>query len=148
MNHKLESQLKKYYRNIKREIPNDYSGKKDIIDNIRQNIEDFLAEQPEATFADVLSQFGNASEIAASFIDDMSTEEIAALLKKDRRKRRCSWIVCAITLSLVGGLCYYMYRIYMDTPVEITETTTIYYYENTETTELPLMEENEEQKGK
>lgn len=144
MNHKLESQLKKYYRNIKREIPNDYSGKKDIIDNIRQNIEDFLAEQPEATFADVLSQFGNASEIVASFIDDMSTEEIAALLKKDRWKRHCTWAICIVTLLLVGGLCYYMYLLIACTPVEITETTIIYYYENTETTELPLMEENEE----
>lgn len=126
MNHKLESQLKKYYRNIKREIPNDYSGKKDIIDNIRQNIEDFLAEQPEATFADVLSQFGNASEIVASFIDDMSTEEIAALLKKDRRKRHCTWAICIVTLLLVGGLCYYMYLLIACTPVSITETIITY----------------------
>lgn len=126
MNRKLETQLKKYYRDIKNEIPNNYSGKMDIINNIRQNIEDFLTEQPESSFDDVLSEFGSASEIVASFIDDMSTEEIAALLKKDRRKRHCTWAICVVTLLLVGGLCYYMYLLIAYTPVEITETIITY----------------------
>lgn len=142
---KLQAQLKKYYRDIKREIPKNYPGSTDIVNHIRQNIENFLDEQPNASFDDIISQFGNASEIVSSFIEDMSAEEIAALLKKDRKKRYVIWVVCIFSIIIISGVCYYTYLLIVSTPVEITETTTIYYYEDTETTEPPVpMEEYEE----
>ena len=141
---KLQAQLKKYYRDIKREIPKNYPGSTDIVNHIRQNIENFLDEQPNASFDDIISQFGNASEIVSSFIEDMPTEDITALLKKDRKKRYVTWVVCIFSIIIVSGICYYIYLLIVSTPVEITETTTIYYYEDTETTEPPVpMEEYE-----
>lgn len=142
---KLQAQLKKYYRDIKREIPKNYPGSTDIVNHIRQNIENFLDEQPNASFDDIISQFGNASEIVSSFIEDMPTEDITALLKKDRKKRYVTWVDCIFSIIIVSGICYYIYLLIVSTPVEITETTTIYYYEDTETTEPPVpMEEYEE----
>ena len=142
---KLQAQLKKYYRDIKREIPKNYPGSTDIVNHIRQNIENFLDEQPNASFDDIISQFGNASEIVSSFIEDMPTEDITALLKKDRKKRYVTWVVRIFSIIIVSGICYYIYLLIVSTPVEITETTTIYYYEDTETTEPPVpMEEYEE----
>ena len=142
---KLQAQLKKYYRDIKREIPKNYPGSTDIVNHIRQNIENFLDEQPNASFDDIISQFGNASEIVSSFIEDMPTEDITALLKKDRKKRYVTWVVCIFSIIIVSGICHYIYLLIVSTPVEITETTTIYYYEDTETTEPPVpMEEYEE----
>ena len=101
---KLQAQLKKYYRDIKREIPKNYPGSTDIVNHIRQNIENFLDEQPNASFDDIISQFGNASEIVSSFIEDMPTEDITALLKKDRKKRYVTWVVCIFSIIIVSGI--------------------------------------------
>lgn len=126
---KLQAQLKKYYRDIKREIPKNYPGSTDIVNHIRQNIENFLDEQPDASFDDIISQFGNASEIVSSFIEDMSAEEIAALLKKERKKRYFTWAFCAVSIIILGSICCHIYRIYMNEQPFIIEETTIIYPE-------------------
>lgn len=126
---KLQAQLKKYYRDIKREIPKNYPGSTDIVNHIRQNIENFLDEQPNASFDDIISQFGNASEIVSSFIEDMSAEEIAALLKKERKKRYFTWAFCAVSIIILGSICCHIYRIYMNEQPFIIEETTIIYPE-------------------
>lgn len=126
MDSKLQTKLKKYYREIRKEIPNSYPGKKDILNSIRQSVENFLEEQPDPSFDDILEHFGNTTEIVSSFIEDLSAQEIAALLKKDRRKRYTTRAICVFAILIVSGLCYYIYLLIVSTPVEITETTIIY----------------------
>lgn len=129
MDKAMETQLKRYYREIKREIPKSYHGKEDILKNIQKNIESFLEGQPDVAFNDILSQFGNAEEIVSSFIDDMPAEEITALLKKERKKRYFTWAFCAVSIIILGSICCHIYRIYMNEQPFIIEDTLIIYPE-------------------
>jgi len=93
---------------------------------IQKSITDFLLEKPEASFLDILDKFGNPVEIASSFIDDMSGEEIAEILKKEKHKRLIILIISIAIFIFAASIGCYAYYLYLYAPVQITETVTIY----------------------
>lgn len=66
---------------------------------IRQNIDHFQAEHPEASFDDIIEEFGSATEVAASFLDELPEQELSDILRKKRKLLRFSvalFLVCAV----------------------------------------------------
>ncbi len=123
MNHNMKLQLKKYFRDIKAGIPKDYPCRERILNQIQKSITNFLEEQPEASFSDILEKFGNPIDIASSFIDDMPGEEIAEILKKEKHKKFIILTICITICIFAASISCYLY---LYPPVKITETVTIY----------------------
>lgn len=85
-------ELKKYYRDISKNLPVGRNQKQQISLAIVQSVEDYLATHPLADFPAVLEHFGSPQEIAASYIENMTTPEI---LKKFRFRKTILTILCA-----------------------------------------------------
>ena len=95
----MNDQLKKYYRGIRRCLPCPGKLKRQIMDRITQAVSAYLEENPEADFEAVQQHFGTPQQIAADYIEEMTTPEI---LKKFKVKRTVIGIVCgAVALALV-----------------------------------------------
>lgn len=69
-------ELKQYYRDIAKNLPVGRKQKQQILLAITQSVEDYLAAHPQADFQAVQEHFGSPQEIAAAYIENMTTPEI------------------------------------------------------------------------
>ena len=100
MNHKLDAQLREYYRDIKRLIPSD---QKKCISDLREQIEAYRAAYPSVGFQDITDQFGRPEEFAREFFatKETSPQNTMMLIKQ-------MTVVAGILLaSLLAALLIY-----------------------------------------
>ena len=94
-----DKEIRDYYRQIERCLPGSAKAKKRIMDSIRQSVGSYLEENPKADMAAVQSHFGTPNSIAASYVEQMDTEEV---IKKFDIKKTVIGIVCgALFLALL-----------------------------------------------
>ena len=86
-------ELKQYYREIAKKLPVGRKQKQQILLTITQSVEDYLAAHPLADFQAVQAHFGSPQEIAAAYIENMTTPEI---LKKFRFRKTIIIVVCSV----------------------------------------------------
>lgn len=99
---------RRYLRNVKDWLPCSGKLKREIMARIKNVLDDYLAEHPDADFAELSHRFGLPKQIAASYVEDMDTEE---LLRNLRIRRRIVGIVtCAalIVITLWAGTVTYV----------------------------------------
>lgn len=102
--------LRRYYRRIRGWLPCSGKMKKQIIREIRSSVEGYLAENPQADFAQIEARFGDPKIIASAYVDDMDT---GALLRSLRIRRRIVTMVsCMVLVVLVS------WGIYIATSIE------------------------------
>lgn len=120
---KQTKEMRHYLNQIKKLIPSDYTGKREILQTIEWRIMDYLEEHPHAAIADFEREFGTPEEVADSFLDELSgsTRE-----RKLRRKNK--WLVVTGCALMIIGLLLVRYTFYLikHTAVNKTETLTIY----------------------
>lgn len=81
-----------------------YPNRNDIIQTIRQNIDNFRAEHPRASFNEIIEEFGSVTEVAASFLDELPEQEISSILQKKRKMLHIFFslfLICAMIFFVV-----------------------------------------------
>lgn len=78
-------ELRKYLRQIKAELFCPREMRKRILGELKGNVAAYLQEHPEATFTDIRENFGSPQQIAASYVEELSTPELIQKLKLRRR---------------------------------------------------------------
>lgn len=73
-------ELKSYFREIKRQIPGGCKKNK-ILRDLRLSVNDFIEENPDATFGAVVELFGTPQQIADSYTEEMPPQELQRQLK-------------------------------------------------------------------
>lgn len=99
----LDAALKQYYRNIRSELACSWGQRNRILRQIRESVDNYLEENPDADFAAIEAHFGNAQTIASSYIDVQDAPE---LLRKMRIKKRVIAIIAgamAVVLLIWGA---------------------------------------------
>ncbi len=91
MNHK-----RAYYNRIKRRIPVGGKRRRELLLNIKAEIDEYAASVPSATLSDYYDRFGKPEEIAVSFVSEMPYNEIDARLRGGRRALRIACITAAV----------------------------------------------------
>ena len=91
-----DSALKRYVRSISDGLPYSMRARKQILSQIRESIDDYLQENPEADLATVQAHFGTPQEIAASFVNEQDASTLlqrsGALKRPERRNSRSRFI--------------------------------------------------------
>jgi hypothetical protein len=98
-----DAALKQYYRSIRSELPCNWGQRNRILRQIRESVDNYLEENPDADFAAIEAHFGNAQTIASSYIDVQDAPE---LLRKMRIKKRVTAIIVgavAVVLLIWGA---------------------------------------------
>lgn len=68
--------LKRYYRQVASWLPCGGKTKREMMARIRATVDAYIEEHPTADFAAIQARFGTPQQIAASFVDEMETEEL------------------------------------------------------------------------
>lgn len=95
-----EKKLKRYYKNIQRELVCSREAKRRILSDIAPNVVAYLSEHPETDLAAVENHFGTPRQIAASYVDSLGTQE---LLRKLKLRNRILLIVTVALVISVGA---------------------------------------------
>lgn len=93
-----DAALKQYYCSIRNELPCSWSLRRKILWQIRESVDNYLKENPEADIATIEERFGNARTIAASYIDAQDAPE---LLRKLRIKKRVIVIIAGAVAAIL-----------------------------------------------
>ena len=92
-----ERAARRYYRKVQSWLP---GGKmrRYVMTQIRETVQEFVQEHPDADGAAIQAQLGTPQEIAAAYVENMET---AAVLKGLRIRRRVLFAVCATMLAIL-----------------------------------------------
>lgn len=92
-----ERAARRYYRKVRSWLP---GGKmrRYVMTQIRETVQEFVQEHPDADVAAIQAQLGTPQEIAAAYVENTET---AAVLKGLRIRRRVLFAVCATMLAIL-----------------------------------------------
>ena len=111
MNKKMKSELKNYLSKIRKSLPCSFNAKQAFIFMLKSQIKSYFEENPDATFKDVINNFGTPEAITSEFdVNDFETE-----IKRYKLKTfvlsilvvvfiaLCTWLTIALIASVEGG---------------------------------------------
>lgn len=90
--------LKEYYRSIQKLLPCSLCKKRKLMQDIRCSVDSFLQEHPEADTEAVTAHFGTPQQIAESYTEEMSPQELQKQVKVKK------WIVGIIAAAAACAL--------------------------------------------
>ena len=96
MNNKLQGEIKRYKRKIRQKISLLEGGCGDVCETLFEQIDDFVAEHPEAGGAMLREHFGSPEMIVSSIVSPESMVDLARRL----RRRRVGWIALTVVLAI------------------------------------------------
>ena len=73
---KMNKELKSYFKSIRQGLTCSLNAKRAFTSMLKDRINDFLAENPEASFEDIVSNFGTPEEIISEFNSDKYSTEL------------------------------------------------------------------------
>lgn len=75
-NNILESQLKKYFCNVKKLLLCNSKNKSKILLDLKNNVYDYIENNPDTDFDNILEHFGTPNSIAEEFAAEMGSDYI------------------------------------------------------------------------
>ncbi len=90
--------LLRYLWEVREELPGNRRQKKQILSRVESSVQDFVIENPHVDYATITQRFGTPQQIAASYIEEVSTPELTQQL---RIRKTIVRIVAATALVLV-----------------------------------------------
>lgn len=100
----MEKEVKRYLNEVKLIIPLNIKEKKEFINILKERI---LASKIKDYNA-LVGNFGNPSEIATSFIENMDTE---TLIQKLKKKKYIHWLFIIIVICIISVSLLEMWRL-------------------------------------
>ena len=88
----------RYLREIRGWLPCSRKLKRRILERIEKTVREYLMENPEAFYEGLTERFGAPQQIAATYVEEMGTDE---LLLDLRIRRRIIGIVAAAAIAVV-----------------------------------------------
>jgi uncharacterized membrane protein len=93
-----------------------------FIDEIRSSLTDYVENNPDCDFEDLVNQFGSPEDVAREYLDSYAYSSPKEISKKNRRRR----ILIIILIVLLAALIAYCIDISKQTQGKATDVVTIY----------------------
>ncbi len=94
-------ELKTYYKNIKQGLPCGFFEKIVLVKELKNNIKDYLIDNPNANIDDIMSTFGSCKEIEKSYNNNLIFYK-----KKVRNTKIMLFISLIISIFIIAALIY------------------------------------------
>lgn len=115
--------VKQYCRQIRRKLACSRKTKRELLDRIIPDLEEFAELHPHATVDDLCERFGSPQEVAESYITTIPARELRKAMKKFRFVTVIILITCFIGLLFAGLYrVYVMYSLLTDEPAPVVQS--------------------------
>ena len=98
MNDALKKELNAYFKKVDAQLLCDRKSKIVFLTDLKNDIDEFVQQEPDADFENIVSAFGTPQEIAESFLKNA---DIANIKKKMNVKKILLFAVLAVVLIYV-----------------------------------------------
>ena len=115
--------VRKYMRELRHALPINYPNQKKIMHSIKQNLINYINENPYSDYSNLTNEFGTPLDTAISFMNEMPEETFSESLKKRKKIFLISIILLIICTATI--ITYFNY-LAATTPIYIDQVTYIY----------------------
>mgnify|MGYP000972130407 FL=1 len=77
--------VRKYMRELRHALPINYPNQKKILHSIKQNLINYINENPYSDYSNLTNEFGTPLDTAISFMNEMPEETFSESLKKRKK---------------------------------------------------------------
>ena len=106
-------QLRRYLSEVRKLLPCSRSAKKRIMEEIEATITSYLLENSNVTYDDMIARFGAPQQIAATYVEEMGTDELLRNLKIRKKVIRITAIaLLSCVIIWIGGILVALYNSY------------------------------------
>ncbi len=105
----MSKDTKRYLRAVRGWLPCSGELKRRIMSQITNGVQEYLAQNPNATFDDLCAQLGSPQVIAAAYIENAATAEILKNLRI--RRRIVAIVISAVLVILISWATVVAYEI-------------------------------------
>lgn len=121
----LESDLKRYYKDIRKHLFCSRKAQIDFLAEAHRLVDDFLENQPDAAFGDIVKNVGEPAELAEAFLNTLPDRmEIERYHLIRRRQKRLILATLSLLIIILFGIIFYIGQARYHTVVT-KETTTV-----------------------
>lgn len=97
---KLNRDTKRYLREIRSWIPCAGKMRREVLEEIRGTLAEFLSENPDADFPALVARFGTPQQIASTYVDEAETGELLNALRIRKKMVRIACVTAVILISI------------------------------------------------
>lgn len=111
MKNLVSKDLRLYFKQIKSLLPLYGKQERRFLENFKEDVEDYIERNQDATIDDVISEFGEATYIAASYIESLESED----LNKRLSLKKMFWymILAVIVIAFAVFEAVLLYKEYL-----------------------------------
>ena len=102
MTRNLNKELKKYYREISKALSGS-KEKKIIVAQIKSSVRQYIQDNTDATFNNIVQKFGSPSEIVEQYYDDNVAKDLSAQLNKHKK---IGLVMVIVFILIILGLIW------------------------------------------
>lgn len=113
----LQKQLRRYFRQINRQLPCPRQERKRFLASLKDDVAAYREELPECTMEDILEQFGSVADAIDTYV---SGETTLTFIKK---RRRLQIMAVVLTFCLVICVILFIDSIYYSRNHTVTKIT-------------------------
>lgn len=95
--------VRRYLREIRGWLPCSGKLKRGILERIEHTIQEYLAENQNASYEELTERFGMPQQIAASYVEEMGTDELLRDLRIRRKIMKIVAATAAVAFILWAG---------------------------------------------
>lgn len=96
--------VRRYLREIRGWLPCSGKLKRGILERIEHTIQEYLAENQDAAYEELTERFGAPQQIAATYVEEMGTDELLRDLRIRRKIMKIVAATAAVVICLWAGL--------------------------------------------
>lgn len=102
-----------YIKNIKKQLKISTKYKKTLLNNLEVNINSYISEHPNATYNDLVDNFGTPEDVSESFYASLSSDEINY---QQNFKKHIIIIAIAVGLICIFFFVHYYHNLNKNLP--------------------------------
>lgn len=119
----LEKELNRYYKEINRHLTCPKKEQEEFLTEVHHLVDDFLGNQPEASYTDLVEAIGEPGELAATMLKTLPDQTVVQTYRRKRKMR--TGIIIGFLVLVIAALCFMIdYIGHMRANTIITEETT------------------------
>lgn len=109
-----DKELKQYFKQIKLLLPLRRKKEKQFLKELQENVAEFIALNPNCSFADIRSHFGRPQDVVKDYLSTMDSADLCKQVCVRKRIKHAAAVIlslCLIAFLLHAGV---VYKIYLD----------------------------------
>lgn len=126
----MTDELLMYHNQVKKNLDCPKAMREKFLADAKRMTDDFLAENPEASFAELKSAIGGPEELAAMFLESVDGEVVEGYRKKKSWAKSIAVILLALAFVAVTAVSIYVANTKQN--AVLTKDSTIIIYETEE----------------